>query len=80
MSVLTVGGLVFSSDPRISVVTKTHGTWSLQIQDVSVWDSGDYQCQVNTQARERLDVELVVRGEQRQLPRLFIRKQIFRRE
>ena len=75
MSVLTVGGLVFSSDPRIGVVTpwpgRTSGTWSLQIQEVSVWDSGDYQCQVNTQTKERLDVELVVRGQQRQLSTLY---------
>ena len=75
MSVLTVGSLVFSSDPRIGVVTpwpgRTSGTWSLQIQEVSVWDSGDYQCQVNTQTKERLDVELVVRGQQRQLSTLY---------
>ena len=41
------------------------------VQNVGVWDTGDYQCQVNTQTRERLDVELVVRGEQRQLSTLY---------
>jgi hypothetical protein len=68
MSVLTVGGLVFSSDPRIGVVSpsrpgQTFGSWRLQIHQATVWDSGEYQCQVNSEPKESLDVTLVVRGE-----------------
>ena len=68
MSVLTVGGLVFSSDPRIGVVSPNRpgqaaGTWSLQIGEAALRDSGEYQCQVNSEPKESLDVTLVVRGE-----------------
>ena len=68
MSVLTVGGLVFSSDPRIGVVSSTRpgqaaGTWSLQIAEAALRDSGEYQCQVNSEPKESLDVTLVVRGD-----------------
>ena len=76
VSVLTVGGLVFSSDPRIAVVApsrpgQTAGTWSLQISQASVRDSGDYQCQVNSEPKESLDVTLVVRGDDSQLEHLL---------
>ena len=68
MSVLTVGGLVFSSDPRIGVVSSTRpgqaaGTWSLQIAEAALGDSGEYQCQVNSEPKDSLDVTLVVRGD-----------------
>ena len=67
MSVLTVGGLVFSSDPRIGVVShrspeQTFGTWNLHIAEAALRDSGEYQCQVNSEPEESLDVTLVVRG------------------
>ena len=68
MSVLTVGGLVFSSDPRIGVVShrspeQTFGTWNLQIAEAALRDSGEYQCQVNSEPKESLDVTLVVIGD-----------------
>ena len=68
MSVLTVGGLVCSSDPRMGVVSLTRpghaaGTWSLQIAEAASRDSGEYQCQVNSEPKESLDVTLVVRGD-----------------
>ena len=67
MSVLTVGGFVFSSDPRIGVVAPSRpgqvfGTWTLQIQKVGPRDAGEYQCQVNSDPKESLDVTLVVKG------------------
>ena len=67
MSVLTVGGFVFSSDPRIGVVASSgpgqvFGTWTLQIQRVGTRDAGEYQCQVNSEPKESLDVTLVVKG------------------
>ena len=79
MSVLTVGGLVFSSDPRIGVVSSTWpdqaaGTWSLQIAEAALRDSGEYQCQVNTEPKESLDVTLVVRGNMLKLAALVSMK------
>ena len=67
MSVLTVGAFVFSSDPRISIVSpgahgQTFGTWSLQISPTSVQDSGEYQCQVNSEPKEALDFTLLIKG------------------
>ena len=50
LSVLTVGSLVFTSDPRITVVT-THNTYSISIARVGVEDQGEYACQVNTRPR-----------------------------
>ena len=51
VSVLTVGGLVFSSDPRVFVSESgqpgaSSGSWTLSIQDVRHEDEGGYQCQV----------------------------------
>lgn len=65
MSVLTVGGLVFSSDSRIHVKApdtreQMFGSWGLLIEDTTTRDSGDYQCQVNTEPKESLDVTLIV--------------------
>ena len=67
MSVLTVGGLVFSSDSRIHVKApdtreQMFGSWGLLIEDTTTRDSGDYQCQVNTEPKESLDVTLIVTG------------------
>ena len=67
LAVLTVGGLVFSSDPRVGVLPPTwpggaSGTWTLQIANTSVWDSGDYLCMVTNHQEDRVVVELVVRG------------------
>ena len=66
MSVLTVGGLVFSSDPRLVVTAARLGpatlAWKLYISEVSPADSGDYQCQINTEPKQSLDVTLMVSG------------------
>ena len=66
MSVLTVGGLVFSSDPRLVVAAARLGpatlAWKLYISEVSPADSGDYQCQINTEPKQSLDVTLMVSG------------------
>ena len=61
MSVLTVGGLVFSSEPRLGVAIDG-STVTLHIQEVTSSDSGDYQCQVNTDPKHSLDVTLLVTG------------------
>ena len=67
MSVLSVGGFVFSSDPRLRVevveVSASSLSWRLHISQVQPGDSGDYQCQINTEPKLSLDVTLRVSGE-----------------
>ena len=67
MSVLSVGGLVFSSDPRLRVMVSrlspTAVSWSLTISPAMAGDSGDYQCQINTEPKLSLDVSLSVEGQ-----------------
>ena len=64
MSVLSVGGLVFSSDPRLGVTVSPGGqTWQLEIRNVSQLDGGDYQCQVNTETRLTSTTSLNVIGQ-----------------
>ena len=82
MSVLTVGGLVFSSDPRLLVtmtqLSPSTVSWKLYISRcvlalslhkahilyfrVTYTDAGDYQCQLNTEPKQSLDVTLAVTG------------------
>ena len=63
MSVLTVGGLVFSSDPRLEVTVSPGGhTWQLEIRNVSQLDAGRYQCQVNTNTKLSTIISLSVIG------------------
>ena len=77
MSVLSVGGLVFSSDPRLRVVvtklSPSAVSWTLNIAHVQAGDSGDYQCQVNTEPKQSLDVTLSVDGQS--LSRLNLNKE-----
>ena len=64
MSVLTVGGLVFSSDPRLAVtVSPGASIWQLEVRNVSLSDGGEYQCQVNTNTRLSTTVLLSVIGQ-----------------
>jgi len=82
MSVLTVGGFVFSSDPRIGVVAPSRpgqvfGTWTLQIEKVGTRDAGEYQCQVNSDPKESLDVTLVVTGDGEDLIDVSGEKEIY---
>merc|ERR1712012_1246839 len=65
VSVLTVGGLVFSSDPRLHVVTRSRpsersGSWTLVVEDCQPEDSGSYRCQVNTEPAKSKNFSLVV--------------------
>ena len=52
MSVMTVGGLVFSSDPRVqvtvveSIMEAGLSVYQLEVTNVTRGDRGQYQCQV----------------------------------
>ena len=68
MTVLTVGGLVFSSDKRIGVTVTPNSNqrqdqiWQLEVTNVNGEDTGDYQCQVNTDQSHGIIVSLSVIG------------------
>ena len=67
IKVLSVGGLVFSSDPRMTVTTtytdnNLQSIWSLRIGKSIKSDSGEYKCQVNTEPTISGSVRLIVRG------------------
>lgn len=67
VSVLTVGSLVFSSDPRIGVVLtagENADVWGLKIEKVTLRDQGKYLCQVNTRKRVSWPVSLRVISEE----------------
>ena len=67
IKVLTVGGLVFSSDPRMTVTMTNddndmQSTCSLRISQSIRSDSGEYKCQVNTEPTLSWSVKLNVKG------------------
>ena len=67
IKVLTVGGLVFSSDPRMTVTMTNkdndmQSTCSLRISQSIISDSGEYKCQVNTEPTISRSVKLNVKG------------------
>jgi len=66
VTVLSVGHLAFSSDPRISVVQVSRprlsaSDWNLSIENTSLADGGMYECQVNTDPKINFKVALTVR-------------------
>ena len=70
VKVLTVGGLVFSSDPRMSVIVKSindglQSSWSLKIKKSALSDSGEYKCQVNTEPTISKTVVLYVASDKK---------------
>jgi hypothetical protein len=67
LQILTAGLLTFSSDPRFRVNHENsvdEMDWSLLISDVRHEDQGMYECQINTEPKMKLNVNLVVKGEQ----------------
>ena len=77
MSVLSVGGLVFSSDPRLEVTVSPGGeTWQLEIRNVTQLDAGQYQCQVNTNTRLSTVISLSVIGQCQYCTSITIRTQL----
>eukprot|EP00092_Neocalanus_flemingeri_P045278 GFUD01050513.1.p1 GENE.GFUD01050513.1~~GFUD01050513.1.p1 ORF type:complete len:375 (+),score=136.67 GFUD01050513.1:135-1259(+) len=65
VTVLSVGHLAFSSDKRISVVQVPRprlsaSDWNLSIENASLEDDGQYECQVNTDPKINYKVFLAV--------------------
>ena len=67
---MTVGALVFSTDSRVGITVTpaiTFGdmvTWQLEVANVTVRDSGQYMCQVNTDNNRGVTMVMEVLGEQ----------------
>lgn len=54
---------MFSGDPRFTVLhTPDSNEWNLNIEHVTLKDSGYYECQVNTEPKIKLSVHLEVTG------------------
>ncbi|KAL1509840.1 hypothetical protein ABEB36_004517 [Hypothenemus hampei] len=60
--ILTSGSLTFASDYRFEVVhsDSNNDFWGLRIRGVKVEDSGQYECQVNTEPKMSLAYKLTV--------------------
>lgn len=78
LQILTAGHSTFSSDVRFkvnheNVIDSTD--WSLVITNARIEDQGQYECQVNTDPKMKLNINLIVKGECENL--LFMRKLLF---
>lgn len=65
LQILTAGLLTFSSDARFKVNHENsidENDWSLLITNVKKQDSGIYECQINTDPKLKLNINLLVKG------------------
>lgn len=70
LQILTAGHLTFTADTRFRVNHENgldQTDWSLLINSVSMEDQGQYECQVNTEPKMKLNINLKVKGEQTDL-------------
>ena len=60
---LTSNVITFTGDKRFSCLHEDRSdNWTLQIKYTQMKDAGEYQCQVNTEPKISLPVNLVVAG------------------
>jgi hypothetical protein len=67
LQILTAGLMTFSSDSRFRVNHENsvdEKDWSLLISNAKIEDQGLYECQINTEPKMKLNVNLMVKGEQ----------------
>ena len=66
MHILTMGGAVYTSDPRVAVSQTGSGggtdLWTMTIRSTKVSDSSRYECQVNTEPKKSKEFSLKVVG------------------
>ena len=58
---LTVGTLVLTTNPRITVAVERN-KWTLVIKNASIADQGQYMCQVSTVPPEKQFGSLIIQG------------------
>jgi hypothetical protein len=63
LHILTSGNITFSSDERFKPQHFSGSdAWTLQLDYVKKSDTGNYECQVNTEPKIMYAVQLIVRG------------------
>lgn len=63
LHILTSSEITFSSDSRFSPEHMPGSdAWTLKLEDSKKSDSGNYECQVNTEPKIMYTVRLLVRG------------------
>jgi Immunoglobulin V-set domain len=66
LQILTAGHVTFTADDRFRVNLENgidRTDWSLLINSVTMEDQGMYECQVNTEPKMKLNINLMVKGE-----------------
>lgn len=64
LHILTSGTLTFSADSRFeSVHSNSRDFWGLRIRGARIADTGQYECQVNTDPKMSFAINLTVTGE-----------------
>lgn len=65
-TILTAGFTTFTADTRFKVNHENSvdaSDWSLVITNVKMEDQGEYECQINTEPKMKLNIILSVKGE-----------------
>jgi hypothetical protein len=62
VSLLTVGNVTYSGDPRIKVIFQYPNNWRLHINPINNEDAGLYMCQVSTHPPRVFATNLTVLG------------------
>ena len=76
LQILTAGLVTFTADTRFKVNHENSvdaTDWSLLITNVKMEDQGLYECQINTEPKMKLNINLMVKGENS----LFIIHELF---
>jgi Immunoglobulin V-set domain len=71
LQILTAGHMTFTADERFRVNHENgvdQADWSLLINSVTMGDQGLYECQVNTEPKMKLNINLMVKGEHEASP------------
>ena len=66
LQILTAGLVTFTADNRFKVNLENavdSTDWSLLITNVKMEDQGTYECQINTEPKMKLNINLMVKGE-----------------
>ena len=62
LHILTSGSVTFTADSRFESVYGNDDFWGLRIRGVKISDTGQYECQVNTDPKKNFALNLTVSG------------------